>query len=103
MFFNRCVLMGSAISQMVSNTLSREIYTDMCCSINYLNLVTDILIRNTIVMPVFVQLDIAVFHNLNLKVFFQFPTLLGQWFQMSSFDVLKQIITAFFSALEREA
>ena len=50
-------------------------------------------------MPVFVQLDMAVFHNLNLKVFFQFPTLLGQWFQMSFFDVLKQIIAAFFSSL----
>ena len=54
-------------------------------------------------MAVFVQLDIAVFHNLKLKVFFQFPPLLGQWFQMSFFDVPEQIIVAFFSALKRKA
>jgi len=54
-------------------------------------------------MAVFVQLDIAVFHNLNLKVFIQFPPLLGQWFQMSFFDVPEQIIVAFFSALKRKA
>src|SRR5664280_2584498 len=87
---------------MVRNTLPSKVNTDHCCCIDYLHFVTYILERNTIIMPVFVQLDITVFHNLNLKVFFQFPTLLGQWFQMSPFDVLKQIIAAFFPALKRK-
>src|SRR4030043_223238 len=84
---------------MVSNTLSSKIYTNIYCRINYLHFITDILVRNTIIVSVLVQLDMAIFHHLNLKVFFQFPTLLGQWLQKSSFTGFKQIIAVFFSSL----
>jgi hypothetical protein len=59
-----------------------------------------VLVRNAIIMPVLMQLHIAILHDFNMKVFFQFPSLLGQGFEMSSFIRLEEFIATLISSLK---
>ena len=69
MFFNRGILIGSAIPDMIGNTLSMKVNADMSGCVNYLNLLPYILVRHTVVVTVSVQLNMTVFHYFDTEVF----------------------------------
>src|SRR5512133_930365 len=85
---------------MICYSISAKVNRYISCSINHFYFLPNVMVWRTVIMPVRMQLDMAVFHHLNLKIFLQFPVILRKGSKLPFFLILKKHIAAFCSALK---
>src|SRR5512133_2411768 len=85
---------------MIGYPFSMQVNGNICGSIYQFYFLSNVVVWYTIIVPVTVKLNMAVFHNLDLKIFLQFPIIMWKRMEMLFFFSFKKHISTLFSPLK---